>query len=119
VCRFLTSERGYYSIFNCTTGTGYDSHDIKKSFARVNPDIVYGDFLACSDLDITEAGIRTPALVLCGTEDKLTPPSLSQFIRDHIPGARLALIEGAGHFVMLENPEAFNAGLTDFVNSLP
>ncbi|MBU2027655.1 MAG: alpha/beta hydrolase, partial [Proteobacteria bacterium] len=60
-----------------------------------------------------------PALVVCGAEDKMTPPALSQFIRDHIVGARLALIEGAGHFVMLENPEAFNTTLTDFVNSLP
>ena len=49
----------------------------------------------------------------------MTPPSLSQCIRDGIPGARLALIEGAGHFVMLENPAAFNTILADFVNSLP
>jgi pimeloyl-ACP methyl ester carboxylesterase len=94
---------------------------LNKSLARVNPDILYGDFLACSSLDITEtvAGIRIPVAVLCGAEDKMTPPSLSQFIRDHVPGARLVLIEGAGHFVMLENPEAFNAALTDFVRSLP
>ena len=49
----------------------------------------------------------------------MTPPSLSQTIADRIPGARLSLIEGAGHFVMIENPEAFNAALTDFVGSLP
>jgi pimeloyl-ACP methyl ester carboxylesterase len=94
---------------------------IAGSLLRINPEILHGDFSACNDLDITEAvaGIRVPALVVCGAEDKMTPPSLSQFIRDCIPGARLALIEGAGHFVMMENPEAFNATLTDFVNSLP
>jgi pimeloyl-ACP methyl ester carboxylesterase len=94
---------------------------IAGSLLRINPEILHGDFSACNDLDITEAvaGIRVPALVVCGAEDKMTPPSLSQFIRDRIPGARLALIEGAGHFVMMENPEAFNATLTDFVNSLP
>jgi pimeloyl-ACP methyl ester carboxylesterase len=94
---------------------------IADSLLRINPEILHGDFSACNDLDIAEAvaGIRAPALVVCGAEDKMTPPSLSQFILDRIPGAKLALIEEAGHFVMMENPEAFNAALTDFVNSLP
>lgn len=94
---------------------------IADSLSRVNPEIIHGDFSACNSLDITEAvaGIRIPALVICGVEDKMTPPPLSQFISDRIPGARLTLIEGAGHFVMMENPEAFNAALTDFVSGLP
>ncbi|MHB9096433.1 MAG: alpha/beta fold hydrolase [Syntrophales bacterium] len=94
---------------------------ITESLSRVNPEIIHGDFSACNGLDITEAiaGIGIPALVLCGAEDKMTPPSFSVFIRDHLPGARLALIEEAGHFVMLENPDAFNAALTEFLNSLP
>jgi pimeloyl-ACP methyl ester carboxylesterase len=94
---------------------------LTESLSRANPETLYGDFLACNCLDIeqTVMGIRIPALVLCGAEDKMTPPALSQFLRDHIAGARLTLIEGTGHFAMLENPEAFNAALTDFVNSLP
>ena len=88
--------------------------------SRVDPEIIHGDFSACDGLDITEAiaGIRIPALVVCGAEDKMTPPPPVADIRDSIPGARLALIEEAGHFVMLENPAAFNTALTDFVNSL-
>ena len=94
---------------------------ITENLSRANPEILYGDFFACSKLDIAEAvaGIRVPALILCGADDKMTPPALSEYLRDHIPGAGLALIPGAGHFVMLENPEAFNAALADFVNALP
>jgi pimeloyl-ACP methyl ester carboxylesterase len=94
---------------------------IAESLSRVNPEIIHGDFSACNSMDITEAvaGIRIPALVICGAEDKMTPPSLSQFISDRVPGARLTLIEGAGHFVMMENPEAFNTALKDFVSALP
>ncbi len=94
---------------------------LRESLARVNPRIILDDFIACSGLDITEAAaeIRIPALVVCGAEDKMTPPPLSQFIRDCIPEAKLAMIEGTGHFVMLEDPKAFNAVLIDFVNSLP
>jgi len=94
---------------------------ITETFARVNPEIIHGDFTACDKLDIMEAvaGIRMPALVICGAEDKMTPPALSRYLEENIPEARLVLIPGAGHFVMLEKPEAFNAALTDFVNSLP
>ena len=89
--------------------------------SRVDPVILHGDFCACDRMDITGAvaGIRIPTCVICGTEDKMTPPCLSRSLCDEIPGARLALIEGAGHFVMLEEPKAFNAALTDFVAALP
>jgi pimeloyl-ACP methyl ester carboxylesterase len=91
-----------------------------ESLSRVDPEIIHGDFSACDGLDIagSVAGIRIPALVVCGADDKMTPPSLSRCIRDGIPGARLSLIEGAGHFAMLENPAAFNRTLADFVDSL-
>lgn len=93
---------------------------ITENLSRVNPSILHGDFTACDKLDITEAvgGIGIPALVVCGTEDKMMPPAFSEYLGKHIPQAKLALIPGAGHCVMLENPEAFNATLTDFVNSL-
>ena len=72
-----------------------------------------GDFLACDRLDLIEAAgrIAVPTLVICGAEDKMTPPALSQAIAEKIPGARLALVEGAGHMVMLEDPVAFNSCL--------
>ena len=94
---------------------------ITEKLSQVNPSILHGDFTACDKLDITEAvaGIAIPALVVCGAEDKMMPPAFSEYLGGHIPGAELALIPGAGHRVMLENPEAFNTVLTDFVNSLP
>jgi len=97
------------------------SGQVSEAFAKVNPDVLYGDFLACDRLDITQdiAKIRIPVLVVCGTDDKMTPPSMSQFLKDHIPGARLSFFEDAGHMVMLEDPEAFNGVLEAFVKSLP
>jgi pimeloyl-ACP methyl ester carboxylesterase len=93
---------------------------LSKGFARINPDILYGDFLACDRFDITQevSQIRIPALVVCGTDDKMMPPEMSGYLKDHIPGAGLALIEGAGHMVMLEDPEAFNGVLRAFIESL-
>ncbi|HVO64883.1 MAG TPA: alpha/beta hydrolase [Syntrophales bacterium] len=92
-----------------------------EGLSCASPEVLYGDLLACDKLDIADqiSRIRVPALVLCGADDKMTPPALSQFLGDNIPGARMSLIENAGHMVMLENADAFNRLLKDFVESLP
>lgn len=63
-------------------------------------------------------GIRVPTLVLCGTEDKVTPPALSRELVQLIPGARLEMIEGAGHLGNLEKPDAFNTLVGAFVRAV-
>lgn len=62
--------------------------------------------------------IRVPALVLCGTEDKVTPPALSRELAKLIPGARLEMIEGAGHLGNLEKPGVFNTLVGAFVRAV-
>lgn len=62
--------------------------------------------------------IRVPALVLCGTEDKVTPPALSRELARLIPGARLEMIEGAGHLGNLEKPGTFNTLVGAFVRAV-
>jgi len=92
-----------------------------EGLSCASPDVLYGDLLACDRLDITGqiSRIAIPTLILCGTDDKMTPPVMSQFLGDNIPGAQLSLIENAGHMVMLENAEAFNRLLRAFVVLLP
>ena len=62
--------------------------------------------------------IRVPTLVLCGTEDKITPPSLSRELTQLIPGARYEPIEGAGHIGNLEKPDAFNTLVNAFIRGV-
>lgn len=57
------------------------------------------------------SAIRVPTLVLCGAEDRITPPALSEELAALIPGARLELIAGAGHLANAEQPAAFNAAI--------
>lgn len=64
------------------------------------------------------AGIEVPTLVVGGEEDPLTPPSTMRDLADRIPGARLALIPEAGHVVNLENPDAFDRELAEFLAGL-
>jgi pimeloyl-ACP methyl ester carboxylesterase len=47
-----------------------------------------------------------PALVLHGAEDRPCPPCRGEEIAGLLPNARLRIVEGAGHFALLERPEA-------------
>jgi pimeloyl-ACP methyl ester carboxylesterase len=56
-------------------------------------------------------GLRCPALVLCGADDKVTPPALARETATAIPGADLELIDRSGHLAPLEQPVAVTAAL--------
>jgi pimeloyl-ACP methyl ester carboxylesterase len=67
----------------------------------------------------TLATISCPTLVIVGAEDTLTPPAESEKLAKAVKGAKLVKVPKAGHLANLENPEAFNAALTAFVDPLP
>lgn len=64
------------------------------------------------------ATIDVPTLVVVGEEDTLTPPAEAERLAAAVPGAGLARIAQAGHLSALEQPEAFNQALADFLARL-
>lgn len=61
--------------------------------------------------------IRVPSIVVVGSED--TPfLAASDYMASRIPGARKAVIEGAGHAANIDRPEAFNKALLEFLDAL-
>jgi 3-oxoadipate enol-lactonase len=63
--------------------------------------------------------IRARTLVLAGSEDLATPPVQAEAIAQHIPGARLSVLEGAGHLANLERTDAFNRLLLEHLTTRP
>jgi pimeloyl-ACP methyl ester carboxylesterase len=88
---------------------------------EIRPSVLHGDFLACNEFDVMQrlGGISVPTLILCGTDDILTPPRYAEYLRDHIPASRLITFPGAGHMVMLEQPETVANALAAFANEIP
>jgi 3-oxoadipate enol-lactonase len=64
------------------------------------------------------AAVRVPTLVLVGERDTITPPPLSEQLANLIPGARLAVIPGAGHLSNEEDPDAFDRLLAAFLQEV-
>jgi 3-oxoadipate enol-lactonase len=59
--------------------------------------------------------IGAPVLVAYGEHDSVAPRALSEEIASSVPGARLAMIVGAGHVANADDPAAFNRLLSDFL----
>jgi pimeloyl-ACP methyl ester carboxylesterase len=59
--------------------------------------------------------IACPTLVLCGRDDALTPPAVSEEIAGLVPGARLEIVERCGHMTTMERPEAVSAALRQWL----
>jgi 3-oxoadipate enol-lactonase len=60
-------------------------------------------------------GLRVPTLVLHGTEDLAVSPENARVLAERIPGAELALLEGAGHLYHSEQAKEADAAVLDFV----
>ncbi|MBM4430892.1 MAG: alpha/beta hydrolase [Chloroflexi bacterium] len=90
-------------------------HQGQQQMLHVTPQTLHGDFAACNAFDVMDRleEIRCPTLVVCGTDDVLTPPKYSSFLAERIEGARLEIIERAGHMVMIENPGRVAQAITE------
>jgi pimeloyl-ACP methyl ester carboxylesterase len=90
---------------------------VKKAMTATRPMVVYGDFVACGAFDVSERvqDIKAPACVICGDEDKMTPTTLSEALKEHIPTSSMVTIEGAGHMVMIEKPDEVATAIRGFL----
>ena len=63
--------------------------------------------------------IGRPTLVIHGTADRVIPVSNGRRLASEIPGARLVLVEGAGHGVMIERADLVNQEIEKFLSAAP
>lgn len=89
----------------------------KRQIGATPVDVLLRDFRACDAFDVRErlAHLNRPTLVVCGTQDRMTPVKYSVYLRDQIAGARLQLVDGAGHMIQIERPEAVARALGAFL----
>jgi pimeloyl-ACP methyl ester carboxylesterase len=63
------------------------------------------------------AGFDIPSLVIGGAKDQAIPVEESLILAERLPNASLCLIPEAGHMAMMEQPEAVNRALKDFLKT--
>jgi pimeloyl-ACP methyl ester carboxylesterase len=81
-------------------------------WAKVFPSLInfdHSEVLECIDV---------PTLIVVGDKDRLTPPAQARHMASKIEGARLLVLEDAGHMAFVERHEVFDAELTAFAREV-
>jgi len=98
-----------------------DVVDPVRAMIRATPPAGYvGCCQAIKPLDLTERlhAISMPTLIIVGEDDPGTPVAASRVMHERINGSGLEILKSAAHLSNLEQPEAFNRALMDFLARL-
>jgi pimeloyl-ACP methyl ester carboxylesterase len=91
--------------------------DFLERIIRATPiDVIADFFLALRDHDKRSAlpvlG-RIPVAILVGAEDRLIPPRRTEELAAEVPRARVVVVPGAGHAIILERPDIVTEEISD------
>jgi pimeloyl-ACP methyl ester carboxylesterase len=99
----------------------WDGHErvgleLASDFARVEP-LHHFSTVEFPTLDLSSElrRIEAPTLVVAGDDDFIAGPVCAEAIARELPNGRLVMIRDSGHFVYIEQSEAFRAALTEFL----
>lgn len=103
--------------FKQTSDTEYET--ILRKSKKYDAVGVKGCLLAMAGRTDTTSylqNISIPTLVICGEEDKLTPPDVMKSMSDKIKDSKFVTIEGAGHISPVEAATRVNKEIENFLN---
>jgi 3-oxoadipate enol-lactonase len=124
----VVSEKGTAALFEGMAPKVLSEHThatkpdvvarVKAIAAKQSPAGVAAALAALRDRPDGNPGLKAitvPTLVLIGENDAITPPLAAANLAAQISGSTLVYIPGAGHLSNLENPDAFNAAVREFL----
>jgi pimeloyl-ACP methyl ester carboxylesterase len=81
----------------------------RQLLERAAPGVIYTDLNACNEYEAGfehAAAVRCPALLILGECDKLTPARSAKRLAETLPEAETVILEGCGHAMLAERPDA-------------
>jgi len=90
----------------------------RRLMERQKPGVFHVDMNACNAYvraPDSLSSIAAPLLIVAGSQDRMTSPKAAKALLGFIPGARLVSIDGSGHALMAERPDAVLDALRNFV----
>jgi pimeloyl-ACP methyl ester carboxylesterase len=106
---------------------GTDLAEVARGFASLNDAEARAAFIATMRADLDPGGQRVsavdrlyltedlPSLLIWGSNDPIIPVEHGRAAHELMPGSRLELLDGVGHFPQLETPYEFSRLLADFM----
>lgn len=87
-----------------------------KLLAKAGPGVLHNDLAACNAYErgLAAAGeVNCPVLVVAASHDRMTPTKQAARLEAAMSDARLVAIEGSGHLMLVEKPDATLDALID------
>lgn len=119
VARFLF-DRGVRSARAAEMWRAYSSLTEaanRKAFIRTMRSVIDPGGQTVSAMDRLYLASHMPTLIVWGDRDEIIPVSHAYAAHEAIPGSRLEVMEGVGHFPHVEQPLAFTRILIDFMET--
>ena len=91
--------------------------DNRQAFSRTIRSVIDPGGQTVSALDRLYLASSMPTLIVWGDRDDIIPVSHAYSAHEAVPGSRLVIIEGVGHFPQIEAPRRFVEALVDFIDS--
>jgi len=89
--------------------------DTRRAFFRTLHAVIDLGGQAVSATDRLYLACQMPTLIVWGADDPIIPASHAAAAHDAMPGSRLVIFDGVGHFPHCEDPERFVDALVDFI----
>jgi pimeloyl-ACP methyl ester carboxylesterase len=89
----------------------------RQAFARTIKAVIDPGGQTISAMDRLYLASSMPTLIVWGERDDIIPVDHAYSAHEAVPGSRLVIIEGVGHFPQIEAPEQFVDALVDFIDS--
>jgi pimeloyl-ACP methyl ester carboxylesterase len=127
VARLRKIIRPSDSVFLAVSFTAFGAQasasqiDFSYDMLSETPTDVLFDLVKCyRDFDVSHLldAVTVPALVITGTRDRLTLAEASRHLAQHLPDAKLEVLEGCGHMTMLERHAEFNDAVERFLDEI-
>ena len=91
----------------------------RKAFVRTIRSVIDPGGQTVSAMDRLYLAAAVPTLIVWGEDDPIIPVSHAHAAHEAIPGSRLEVLPGVGHFPHVEDPQRFNEVLRDFIETTP
>jgi pimeloyl-ACP methyl ester carboxylesterase len=124
----LTPERRVrYGLSLAFTPEYFKTHneevDRIVDWRLANPQPLYAwkrQFIAAVGFDAADRvyQIKTPTLVVTGSEDRIVPAEISKRLAEGIANSEFITLEGTGHLLFIEKADEFNRIVLNFLNEI-
>ena len=91
------------------------SREAREAFVATVRSVIDTRGQRVSAIDRLYLSAEMPTLIVWGQRDPMIPAAHGHAAHEAMPGSRLEVFEGAGHFPFLDDPERFAAVLADFI----